>query len=359
MNILCVTECLGSGGAERQLVELSLGFQRRGHRVSFLTYHDDPFYKATLDNAGIPNNCIEEPGYTRRLLKMRRFIRDGGYDAVLSFLQSSSFICEVAGLPGRRWRLVVGERSANPNVRKHLRLRVYRWFHVLADMVVANSRANLRMVRSINPLLPDRKCSVVYNAVDLERWKPLAGYVPRRDGPFRVVVAAGHRYLKNLSGLLDALLLLDAGERSRLRIEWYGSVIDGSYDEAKRRIAREHLEDSIGLFPETHDITRAIQEADAVGLFSFYEGFPNAVCEGMACAKPVICSAVSDLPTLLSDTGNVLCDPNDPASIADALRRAIHLSDEDLRRIGAENRALAERHFAAETITSHYLEYLR
>ena len=39
MKILCVIDSLGSGGAQRQLVGLAIGFKERGHEVSFLVYH--------------------------------------------------------------------------------------------------------------------------------------------------------------------------------------------------------------------------------------------------------------------------------------------------------------------------------
>jgi len=38
MIILCVIDTLGSGGAQRQLVNIAIGFKERGHTVSFLVY---------------------------------------------------------------------------------------------------------------------------------------------------------------------------------------------------------------------------------------------------------------------------------------------------------------------------------
>ena len=43
MKILCLIDDLGSGGAQRQLVNLSKGFVSRGHEVSFLVYHPADF----------------------------------------------------------------------------------------------------------------------------------------------------------------------------------------------------------------------------------------------------------------------------------------------------------------------------
>src|SRR5690554_3955247 len=116
MRILCVIDSLGPGGAQRQLVELAKMFTRNGHSVFFLVYHQIDFYKDELERFGISIRYILESSYLIRLYKIRQYIRNGRFDAVLSFLQASSFISEISALPFKSWKLVVGERSANPNI---------------------------------------------------------------------------------------------------------------------------------------------------------------------------------------------------------------------------------------------------
>lgn len=358
MNILCVIDCLGAGGAQRQLVELALGFKEKGHDVSFLTYHHVPYYHPVLEKNGIKITCISKPSYVVRLCAMRQFIRSERFDAVISFLEAPNIICEAAGLPFRKWKLVVGERSADPNIATSVRLILYRWLHIFADYIVANSYANMNIIHQISPLLPKSKCAVIYNAVDFNRWSPSPEYRPRKNGILKLVVASTHRYLKNLDGLVEALHLLSDRERSGMSIEWYGQEIDSSYADAQQKIREYKLEGVLSFYPATHEITRTMQEADVICLFSHYEGMPNAVCEGMACSKPVICSAVSDVPDLLSNDTNLLCDPTDPGSIARALRYVLRLSDAELQRIGEQNKKRAEEYFGREKILSQYLELL-
>jgi len=363
LKILCVIDSLCSGGAQRQLVELAIGFKGKEHDVSFLTYHYIPFFIPILEKNKIFITCIQEPNYLRRLFKIRNFIRKGKFDAVVSFLEAPNFICEVAGLPYRNWKLVVGERSADPEILKTIKLKMYRWFHVFADYLVANSYANLQLVRSINPLLPDKKCKVIYNTIDLNRWKPIPDFIFRRSSKLKLVVPARQTYRKNLIGLIDALSLLSEPERNKIKVDWYGdrvkeSYVDGSISEVKRRIKIHGLDDIISIHPATHDIERIIQESDAVGLFSFYEGFPNVVCEGMACGKPVICSAVSDIPKILSYDKNLLCDPSEPDSIKQAIIYLINLSDIQLAQVGMRNSGIARELFDKEAIITRYLQLL-
>jgi len=356
MKILCVIDSLIQGGAQRQLIGLALGFKEKGHEVSFLTYHNIIFFKHLLDNSEITLTCLEEPNYLIRLLRIRRFIRNGKYDVVLSFLEASGFICEIAGFPIRKWKLVVSERSTNPNIIKSFKLKAYRWFHILSDYVVANSFANMQLVKTINPLLSESKCKVIYNTIDFNIWKPSLDYTPRKGGKLKIIIAARDHPYKNLNGLLDALTYLNQDERAELNIEWYGIDKVDQLQKENSKISEHHLQNVISLFSATTEMIRITQDSDVVALFSFYEGFPNTICEGMACSKTVISSSVSDLPIFLSGNKNLLCDPYDPISIANTLRYVIQLKNEELIQMGNENRKTAEIYFNKEDIISHYLK---
>lgn len=358
MKILCVIDILGSGGAQRQLVNLAIGFKKRGHAVSFLVYHHD-FYVDILKQNNIPIHEILEENYLKRLIKMRKYIRKGNYNAVLSFLEASNFISEIAGLPHRNWKLVVGERSANPTIFKSIKLRLFRWFHLFADHVVANSHENIRIIRKINPLLSIKRSHVIYNTVNFKIWKPNENYTPFIDGKFKLIVAASHRTLKNLNGLVEAVNLLTNEEKEILRIDWYGSDgNDKSKEQAKIKIKRYNLNHVFSFFEPTLLIHEKVQMADAVGLFSHLEGLPNAVCEGMSAGKPVIASNVSDIPLLIKNK-EFIFNPNSPNDIAKTLSLLMNKSSHELINIGKENREYALEIFNGDLIIDEYLELLK
>ncbi len=356
MRILCVIDNLGSGGSQRQLVNLAMGFKDNGHSVSFLVYHRENFYKDLIDRRGIHVNTIIETNYFKRFFKVRRFIRRCNCDVVLSYLEAPNFICELAGLPCRNWKLVVGERSANPDILRWSKNRIYRWFHILSDYVTTNSHTNLEMIRKVNPFLSAQKCFVISNMIDTEEWIPAVDYVPIKDYKFRLVIVSSHQYIKNANSLIESICLLE--NKKNIKVDWYGDQSpDNSYNEAISLIQKHELEEIITFHKATTKILDIIQHADAVGLFSKYEGLPNVICEAMACGKVVIASSVSDIPLHVKNP-SLLCNPWDLTSIKSSIEYAMNLKPNTLKEIGYQNRLHAERTFSKHVVLYDYLKLI-
>lgn len=361
MKILCIIDSLRSGGAQRQLVNLAKGFKERGHEVSFLVYHPHDFYNDELEHSDIKITCILEPSYIKRLIRMRRFIRKGNFDSVLSFLEAANFIATVSGFPYRRWKLVVGERSANPNILKSFKLRFYRWFHVFADYIVSNSESNMNLVIKANPLLRDKKKRVIYNMLNISNnfvgdW----GVNKKKPSIFRLIIGASHSKLKNLDGLVEAVNLLPLDKKRQLKVDWYGEKdLDESLYMAKIKINKYQMTDIFTFYDPTPFLYAKMKEADGCGLFSFYEGFPNFICEAMVLGKPIICTKVSDLPLLLKNNTNAFfCNASDPASISNAIMNIMEMTKDEYDKMIKYNKEIASKKFDKEFIIDSYLNLL-
>lgn len=365
MKILCVIDSLGSGGAQRQLVGLSISLKEKGHEISFLVYHKEDFFKHLLDAAKIPVICILETNYLLRLFKMRRSIRMGSYDAVLSFLQPANFICEIAGLPWRKWRLIVSERSANPYILTSLKVKIFLIAHFLADKVVCNSYANAKLLKKTFFNLLKNKIEVIYNFVDLKKWELQdVEYVPRRDGKVHLLVAASHQYLKNAKGLVEAIQLLPDFYKNKLKVNWYGRQdsieVIKSFNEIKCLVSKYNLNDVIQFHQPTNELPKYMTETDAVGLFSFYEGLPNTICEAMVCGKPTIATNVSDIPLLVENgiTG-FLSETCNPDSIQNSLQNLLNCSNEELCKLGKNGKKRAHLLFSKEVTIDKFEKILK
>ncbi len=356
MRLLCFIDSLGAGGAQRQLVNLSVELNKRGYDVDFLLYEHKDFYLPLLESNGINVNYIIEDNFVKRIFKVRHFIRKGNYDIVLAFLVRASFMAELASLPFKKWKLFIGERSTDPRIVKQFKSRIIRWLHVFADKVISNSYANVDLVRQACPILSKSKCTVVYNAVDINKFSYNSNFEFKKNNKIRIVVPASYRYLKNLRGLINAVELLSVEEREHIVIDWYGhSLLDDSRSVDEPYIMEKGLNDVIILHDEISNIEEEMSKADFIGLFSLIEGFPNVVCEGMLLGKPIICSSVSDVPMIIEDGVNgILCDPKDPQTIANALRRALDINVAHMRNISVLNRKKSEILFAMDVNVEKY-----
>ena len=362
MKIVCFTESLGAGGAQRQLVNLAVMFKVKGHEVAFLTYRQEDFFKRYLDQAGITVYQASSRNYLDRILSVRKYLRTSNADIVLSFLEVPNFIACVSALGSHSWKLITTELSAKPETFKGLRHKIFLIFQRLADKIVCNSKNAEEMWRRNCPHFSE-KLTTIYNPIIVD--KKETNCQNQCNGFHRtIVIPASYQFIKNPIRLIEAVHRLTSKEREKICIEWYGKkeprIGDtAAYNQAVQLINAYGLSNVIKLHEQTLDIFRVMEQADAIGLFSMVEGLPNAICEGMMLSKPIIMSRVSDYDMFSSGRGVYLCNPASVESIHEALTLFISASDEELQRMGHANKALAERLFAPEHITEQWMDLFK
>ena len=355
MKIICFIDSLNSGGAQNQLVELAKGFKSCGHEVMVLVYHNLDFFKAQLLADNIQITLIQEPHFIKRIIKCRSAINHFEPDVVLSFLEVPNFIATIAGFPYRKWKLFVGERSADPQILKSRIKKAFRYFHLFTDGVISNSFANNEMVVSINSFIK-LKSSVIYNFSKFP-FKKLNGNNKKNTKKIEVVVVARHDKVKNASGMLTALSYLTKDEQEKIHINWYGTrnTIDNEFINTQQLLIDFKLQKVVSFHDAINNVLDVMNSSDVVGLFSLFEGLPNTVCEAMSLGKLVICSNVSDVPILLGNNKDILFDPKNPVDILRVLRNLIEMKDHDRKIIEQANYKFAIENFDKVKIISKYL----
>ena len=369
LRVACCISSLAQGGAQRQMSLLAVLLARRGYDVEVLTLRPGRFFDPMVEAAGVPVRRMPLPpsGRLRRMLAARRAIHAGRPEVVIAYLGGADLYAKLAGLPWRRFGLIVSEFSF-PDGALGLSRRLRLASHRLADFVVTETNTVRRTLRREARWLAGR-VAVIRNGVDLAAFHPPddrdASGQPAA-GTTRVLVLAAYRAEKNAFGMLAAMEhVRRTRPAARVELDWYGAthVGDGQdrvYRAFKDAVRARGLERVFRLHGPVRDAARLYGEASVVCLPSFFEGCSNVICEAAASGVPLIVSDVCDNREFVLDgvTG-LLADPHVPETFGDAILRFHDLSSEVKSEMGRRARAHAEALFDPERFADDYEALIR
>lgn len=174
--------------------------------------------------------------------------------------------------------------------------------------------------------IPAGRIRLIENGIDTDRFRVSTDALTRNEigiPPDAFVFGAMQRlsHEKNPLGLLDAFARI-AGDAPRA---WLVVVGDGPLRGEFEQHARDHgIADKVRVLGARHDPERIYPLFDCYVLASLTEGLPLALLEAMACERPVIASAVGQIPTVLEDLPARLVEASDTGALSEAMREATH-----------------------------------
>jgi GalNAc-alpha-(1->4)-GalNAc-alpha-(1->3)-diNAcBac-PP-undecaprenol alpha-1,4-N-acetyl-D-galactosaminyltransferase len=334
MRVLCMVPTMsGPGGAERIMSYLVAHLAQR-HDVTLLTL-DRPdalsFYPVPDSVRRVGIDKLGRRGIRRlvrvlsRPLRIRRDVRALNPDIVVSFMDTMNVTalisCVGLGVP-----VIVSERN-DPALNRIGRLKELlrdRIYPLARCVVMQTNRAaryfppgiqpKLRVIP--NPVPPSPLCAQPDQANAQGRWRVIAvGRLEQQKGFDLLIEAFGRIAHERLEW--DLVIFGEGSERARLeasveRLDLDGRVwLPGIVTEMSAELAASHLM----AFP------------------SLYEGFPNALAEGLAVGLPAVgyrdVSGVEDL-IIDGDTGLLVNSSEGVPSLASGLSAL--MKDARLRR---------------------------
>lgn len=359
MKILCVIDHFGSGGAQRQMVNLARGLKANNHHVEMFIYHPGHvFFRSAIDLAGIPVHEVSKGrGISFRVLsRLVRLLRSGRYDAVISFLDTPNIYVELASIAAPQTKVIVSERSSSLAEKNRFTAFMRRVLHSLADVVVSNSNSHTAWLARY-PWLA-RKVKTIYNGYFLDP----AVTAEAAQVPSLSLLAIGRvGPEKNGIRLVEALEIFRRKHGYVPKVSWAGK----EDIRASGLIYCRNIHAMLDQYPavkanwtwlgERADIPALLLEHRALIHPSLYEGLPNVVCEAFIAARPALVSNVCDHPILVKDgERGFLFDPLDPQSIAEAVERLAVLSDAQWRQFSTNARRYAEEHLTIRHMVTAY-----
>lgn len=352
-KIVCLIESLGPGGAERQLSGLAVLLKQAGYAVEVWCYYPNDFYKPVLDSHGVPYRYIAKAqAKSRRIQVLRRELMQHNPDTVIAYLDTACMVACVIKAIGGKFRLIVSERNTTQQL--SLKPKVKFFLYRFADHIVPNSYTQAEFIKQHFPHLA-KKVTCITNFLDTEKFVPAK--VTVKEGPLRILTVARVVPQKNVMNYVEAIARVVA-QGCSVQVDWYGDATDPAYlATCKQQVSDFGLEHVFTFHPADRNILQHYQQADLFCLPSFYEGFPNVICEAMSCGLPVVCSRVCDNPAIVSEgeTG-FLFDPHRVEDISKTMIRLLMLSTAERTAMSVRSRAWAVANLSSSVFVEKYKE---
>ena len=353
-TIAHVVLTMNVGGLERLILDLTARSIAAGDRVLIVCLDEAGMLAGEAEKLGAKVSLIErrkgpDPHLVARLAAL---FRAEGVTAVhthsLDPMLYAAWAGKLAGVPVRlhTQHLNIAEAPFTNQDRTKFRLAA-----AACTSVVSITQDMDNGVRACGG--PASKRRVIYNGIDERRFTP-AGERSRET----VVIGTSARLSaqKSLGSLIRAFADVHQAEPStRLRIIGDGPERQSLEQEAAR-LGIDEVVDFRGFCTDTAGELRAL---DVFAMSSRYEGLPLALLEAMACAIPVVSTAVNGVPeAVISQECGLLVDRGDEAQLAAALLRLVR--DAGLRqRMGARAKARVEEAFTLDRMAAAYRDAYR
>ena len=355
MPVSLVITDLDVGGAERAMVALATGLDRRRWVPTVIALDGEAALAGPLRAAGIAVECLgvdrRRPG--RAVRSLAGALRRASPRLVQSFLFHANVAARLAApLAGRPW-VVGGLRVAERRRRRHLALD--RLTGALSTGSVCVSEGVRRFSRDVGRLDPDRLV-VIPNGVD-----PAPFDLARAADRASFGVPAG-AFLTLYVGRLDpqkglGFLLGAASKVTEVRPDWHLALVgDGPDSDALRSRSGDdpNLGGRVHWLGRRDDVPALLRAADVLVLPSLWEGMPNVVLEAMAARLAVVGTAVEGTEELIiPDRTGWLVPPADSGALAVALLEAA-ADPSRLRRFGEAARDRVEAEFTPGRVVEAY-----
>lgn len=363
MTLLFPITDLPRDGAQRQLLELVKGLDKKRFRPVVLTFRSGGSMEAEFK--AIPRVRLislerKEKSDFLYVFKVLRLLRRLEVDVVQPFLTPATFYGLIPALLSHTPVKIVTERSGiglrNAPLGYRLYLRAEDFLTRYADIVVANSEAGREYLikRGIAP----ERVKVIYNGLNLTRLNSNRKDVERirqalglpTDGQVVGIMARLFPVKRHDIFLQAAALVNQAIPETRFAI-----VGDGPWRDYLEALSQKlGLESKVAFLGEQREVGPYLAAFDVAALTSETEGCSNSVLEAMAVGKPVVATDVGGNRELIDNGETGFLVPfGDPKALSEAIIRL--LRDPVLARmIGERAKERTIHRFSLENMVNQY-----
>ncbi len=360
-RIILFIDSLGTGGAQRQIVNLAIGLKNKQLNPILVFYNNQNYFQELLINSNIEvvylnRTNIFDFQFFFNLLKL---IKKEKTEWVISFLFMPSFYSLLLKLFSPSLKIIVSERSFEQKTKLFEKI-FPRGLYFLSTYITANSITQTNVLLNKFPKYFNRIKYIPNGAME-------QSLIYKFDNLIFTIVSIGRvSELKNTKLLIEAVAKLKKTNNSLdIKVLWIGAKYNDNeldmsyYNECVELIQFHNLHKIWEWIGQTSNVKYFLCKATILVHMSTGEGFPNAICESMSLGIPVIASKVMDHPSIIINKFNgYLVESGDLSGLVDALSEYAFLNIEDRKLISQNVFDTAKKVFSLDNMVNNYYNLL-
>jgi glycosyltransferase involved in cell wall biosynthesis len=365
-RVLMVSTALGvGGGAEEQVMLLSLGLRTRGWKVKIVSLLPLFPLSAELEASDIQISSlgmkrgVPDP---RAMLGLIKELRSFQPDVVHCHMPQANLLAR-AVRPFQPFPVLISTlhnltmERINGSSGRLLEV-AHGWTERYCDLTTVICTPALRSYIDCGAVNA-KKIAVMYNGVDTQTFisDALTRRQMRRDlaleGKFAWLAIGRFERAKAYPNLIRAFAKAATGSEQELTLLICGR---GSLEEEVRAEVRTcGVEDRVKFLGLRRDIPAVMNAADGFVMSSYLEGLPMVLLQASAVGMPIVTTNVGGNAEVVMDRVNgFVVPPGDDAALAAAMKRVLDLPDEERARMAERGRQMARDKFEIQRILDRW-----
>jgi glycosyltransferase involved in cell wall biosynthesis len=359
VRILLLSTSMGMGGADKLILTAARAMQAHGHDVQIVSLTELGPMGVEARELGIPTESLKMPRGVpdpRGMLRLITLVRSWRPDVVHSHMVHANLMARVLRLFVRIPVLI----STIHNIYEGGRLLMagYQLSNGLVDHItIVSEAAAERFVRE--RIVPRELLTVVPNGVDIDLFRNVP---PETRHSLRHSLALDQEFVWLAVGRFEiakdypTMLRAFAAVREREPQSVLLLVGRGSLREETGALAAElGLGSSVRFLGVRQDVPEVMSAADGYVMSSAWEGMPMVLLEAAAAALPIVATNVGGNGEVVRDNeSGYLVPPREPAALADAMRRLMHLAAAERRLMGSRGREHVRIHYGLDRVAEDW-----
>jgi glycosyltransferase involved in cell wall biosynthesis len=377
MKIIHIVNSLKKGGAEGNLYRLCK-FHKKKYKnnidITIITLIDHGFYEAELNKLGINifslkvNNQNKFFDFVKKILKLRKFIRNQNPDIIQSWMYHSNFITLfIQKIFYNRLFWNIRHSELNTKISKKMTILLSLICGIFSKFIpkkiIYCSEKSIDFHKKSH-FYCKSKNTLIYNGCSDKIYFPLK-YLRsnfRKKNKIKksdIIIGYAGRYArqKNINSMVSAFSQITK-KYNNIYLYMVGRDISIQNKELNKLINSLKINNKIFFLHEQKNLLEFYNGIDFLMLVSHSESFPNVIAESMLCSTPVLSSNAGCSKKIINKYGFVM-NNNDSQSILKNLKKIINFflyKKKEWQFLKKNSRLQIKNNFSIENMANKYLK---